>query len=79
MNELQVNKINDKLYDDAKIFWKDGKNWSSKLWENLKLIGWKMEITRTMFVKIKDSNNNIIINSQNGIVNALFLLGVALR
>ena len=63
MTELEINKLNESIdYEDGKLYWKMGHNYSSKLWDTLKTKGWRAETVRN-FVKIYDNENNIIVNT----------------
>jgi len=43
MNQLDLDKINNNLYEEGKIYWEEGKNYTSKLLESLLSFGYKVK------------------------------------
>lgn len=50
MNELELEKVNNNLYDDGKIYWVEGKGiYTSKLLEYLKRCGYTVKKTNKVY------------------------------
>lgn len=82
MTELLLNELNSKLYEDGKIFECQGsslleKTYTSRLWENIKNKGYKMEYHKGL-CNIRDSKGVIFIQ-EIGVVNALYQLAITMR
>ena len=43
MNELELNTVNENLYDDAKIYWQPNKDYSSRLCDRLLSLGYEIK------------------------------------
>ena len=35
-----IEQINKDLYPEGRVYWEDGKGWTSKLWKRLTTLGW---------------------------------------
>ena len=78
MNEIELEKFNkDITYEDGKIYWAEGKNYTSKLWENLKSNGYTTRSCRGFHI-LYDNNKNTIVETY-GWLNALKELSVKMR
>ena len=78
INQLQVEEINKNIsYEEGKIYYKFGKNVTSKLWERLYKTGWIMTSHKGL-VNIYDANNNKVV-IEIGRINALKALSDLMR
>lgn len=78
MNELEMIEFNKGInYEDGKLYWKMGYNYSSKLFDRLKSKGYKMRSIRS-FIEIYDNEGNKIVD-EIGIYQALKQLSIIMR
>lgn len=77
MNQIQLDLINNDIYEDGKIYWNAGYDFTSNLWERLKKEGWSMRRTKG-FVQIFDKEGHKVV-IEFGIVQALKELANVLR
>ena len=43
MNQIEIDEINKTIpYVDGKIYWKENHDWTSKLWERMYEMGWRV-------------------------------------
>ncbi|MOA32200.1 hypothetical protein D3C78_1534010 [compost metagenome] len=80
MTEEQVSNLNEAItYEEGKIYWVNNKNWSSKLWERLYVLGYKMTSHQSGLTDIYDNNNQKIVHGEIGRANALFRLAKVMQ
>jgi len=60
MNQIEIDKINKTIpYVDGKIYWKENHDWTSKLWETMYEMGWRV-------VQSEENSEKVIVQDENG-------------
>ena len=72
MNQIQIDEINEGLYDSAKIFWSERlySGWTSNLWMDLCKQGWKSTRSNSGLIHVYSSTGQEV-GSWWGTVNML--------
>jgi len=60
MNQLRMNEINDQIsYPDGKIYWDNGKGYTSKLIQNLYKNGYRASVSGCVHYLYDDKGNKV--------------------
>lgn len=79
MTQNDIDAMNKAIgYEEGKIYWHDGFNWTSKLWERLSDLGWVMHTSPAGYVGIRDLTGAEVCCGL-GRANALRILATIMR
>ena len=79
MSEFSVSVLNrDILYPEGKIYWEEGKNWTSDLFKKLYSLGWRTSSQKGI-VTLYNAEGDLVISSLLGRCNMLYELAILMR